>query len=109
MTRTAIADGRWFDRSKAISIEEGTYFNGNNHISNATGSQWNHERLYLTASGTWVLNEWSQYQGSGESYTAIVESDAADWLVKNERMDSIDDLPESIRESLKTLFDSMEA
>jgi hypothetical protein len=56
--------GKFFDMDKATKYEEDTYWNGNNHISKATGSQWSHEILFKTASGKWVLNCYSQYQGS---------------------------------------------
>lgn len=38
-------------------------WNGSNHISQATGSQWEHESLLRTAGGWWVLHRWSQWQG----------------------------------------------
>ncbi|MBZ5574867.1 MAG: hypothetical protein LAO09_23685 [Acidobacteriia bacterium] len=46
MTRQALTDGSgaWFDRSAAEAFEESTTWDGRNHISDATGSQWNHER-----------------------------------------------------------------
>ena len=45
MRRQATTDGSgsWFDLDKAESFEEETQWNGNNHISKATGSQWEHE------------------------------------------------------------------
>ena len=58
----------WFDADKA------SYYNGSNHIS----------RLYLTASGRWVLNEWSQWQGKLETYEAISQEHAILWLMRNE-------------------------
>ena len=76
MERTALDNGGWFDASKATLFEEYTYWNGNNHISCAARSQWGHEALYYTRSGNWVLNEWSQYQGSREVYRKINESAA---------------------------------
>jgi hypothetical protein len=55
-----------------------------NHISLATGTQWDHEILYRTKSGKWILYAWSQWQGSGESYEEISDKQAAAWLVRNE-------------------------
>ena len=60
----------WFDADKA------SYYNGSNHIS----------RLYLTASGRWVLKEWSQCQGL-ETYEAISQEDAIVWLMRNEHFE----------------------
>jgi hypothetical protein len=83
MKRQAICDGRWFDIDAATVFKEDTWFNGHNNISSATGSQWEHESLWRTASGKWILNHWSQYQGSAESWTEISNEEAARWLVKN--------------------------
>jgi hypothetical protein len=85
MQRQAISDGRWFDVDKAKKYSEDTWFDGSNHISCATGSQWEHEALYKTASGRWVLNHWSQRQGSADCWAEISEEDAARWLIKNNK------------------------
>jgi len=85
MTRIALTDGsgKWFDEDKAEVFNEDTDWDGNNRISCATGSQWNHETLYRTKSKRWVLNWWSQWQGSTETYTEIDDKTAAAWLVRN--------------------------
>jgi len=74
--------GRWFNPDAAQKWEEATRWDGSNHISLATGSQWNHEILYRTASGAWVLHWWSQWQGSAPSYRDISAKEAAAWLVR---------------------------
>jgi hypothetical protein len=86
MRREVLTDGtgRWFDLDKAERFEETTHWNGNNHISKATGSQWDHEELYRTAGGRWILHHWSQWQGSTPSWTEISADDAARWLSINE-------------------------
>jgi hypothetical protein len=76
--------GRWFDRGKAQRWKENTRWNGNNHVSCATGSQWEHETLYRTAGGVYVLHRTSQWQGSGESWDEVTASDAAGWLSRND-------------------------
>lgn len=85
MSRVALTDegGRWFDDDKADRFDEDTYWNGSNHISKATGSQWEHEAMYRTAGGVWILNCWSQCQGSVETYEEISKKSAAAWFVKN--------------------------
>lgn len=85
MQRIALTDGtsRWFDREKAEQFEEDTTWNGSNHISNATGSQWDHEVLYRTAGKQWILHHWSQWQGSTPTYEQIDDRQAAEWLVRN--------------------------
>ena len=80
MRRQTIDGGGWLDLDRAKKYDEDTRWDGNNHISVATGSQWNHEALYCTRKGVYVINSWSQWQGSGESWTRI---DAADWLMRN--------------------------
>jgi hypothetical protein len=91
MSRVQLTDdsGRWFDNEKGDNWGEATRWNGNNHISLATGSQWNHERLYKTASNRWILYAWSQWQGSMDSYTEISKTEALRWLAVNEH-----DMPE---------------
>lgn len=86
MTRIALTDGsgRWFNEESAEKFSESTYWNGSNHISAATGSQWEHEALYRTRSGIWVKNHWSNWQGSSETYSEISDKAAAIWLVENE-------------------------
>lgn len=83
--------GRWFDPDKAETWKEATWHDGNNFISRATGSQWEHEVLFRTAGGAWILHHWSQWQGSRESYTQISAKEAAAWLTVNEH-----DAPEEL-------------
>lgn len=89
MSRIVLTDGsgRWFDSKKAKFWKEGTRWNGNNRVSLTTGSQWDHEALYRTAGGVYVLNHWSQYQGSRETYEEISAEEAACWLSRNEYLD----------------------
>ena len=89
-----LTDGspRWFDVEKAVRFDESTTWDGNNNISDATGSQWDHEVLYRTASGAWVKHFSSQYQGHDESWTMVDEDDAFAWLLKNEHTEAV---PES--------------
>lgn len=79
MKRVALSDGNglWFDADKAEFFKEETYFNGSNHISKATGDQFEHEAIYITKSGKFILNHWSNWQGKGESYTEISKEEAA--------------------------------
>ena len=83
MKRQSLSDGQWFDLDAAEKFEEATWWNGSNQISEATGSQWEHEALYRTKSKRWVLNAWSQRQGHGETWEVIDDDSAARWLVKN--------------------------
>jgi hypothetical protein len=84
MKRISLTDGtgKWFDSETAVMFEEETYHNGSNWISKATGSQWNHERLYQTKSGRWILNTYSQVQGTPEAVYEIEAIEAAQWFGK---------------------------
>jgi hypothetical protein len=66
------------------SWEEATRWNGNNHISRATGSQWEHETLYRSARGRYYVVHTSQYQGTLPWARFLTEAEAAAWLLANE-------------------------
>ena len=83
MKRITLDDGRWFDREKAHQWVEGTWHDGRNFISLATNDQWDHETLFRTTGGKWILYQWSDRQGSDESWFEIDNDRAARWLVKN--------------------------
>lgn len=83
MHKQPLDDGTWFDLDQAQKFEEDTWWNGNNHISKATGTQFDHEVLYKTAKGAWVKHCHSQWQGTGESWATISEDEAKKWLIKN--------------------------
>ncbi len=61
--------------------EETTDWNGNNHISRATGSQWAHETLYKSAKGRYYIESTSQYQGSLPTARWLTPQEAARWLL----------------------------
>ena len=69
-----------FDANKALCYCEARRWDGSNHISLATGSQWEHERLYRTSGAKWILKHWS---AQGETYEEITAAQAASWLVQN--------------------------
>lgn len=82
----------WFDAEKAEPWNEATRWNGSNHISVPTGSQWDHERLYRTAGGRYVVSRWSQWQGAQDSYEYIDDEAAREWLLLNGHDDDIERL-----------------
>lgn len=85
MTRIAITDGsgRWFSQNTAEYFKEDTYHNGNNWISKATGTQFEHEGLYRTAGGRFILHKWTDYQGGPNTYEEVSNEDAAIWFSIN--------------------------
>ena len=108
MSRVALTDGSraWFDTKAAILFKEDTNWDGRNQISVPTGSQWEHEYLYYTKSGKWVLNDWSNYQGRTEGYRQISGQEAIDWLVQNRgfERDEMQELPEGVRLAVENGF-----
>jgi hypothetical protein len=89
MERQNLDGGGWFDRSAAQLWDEARRWDGRNHISVATGSQWEHERLYRSRKGLWILHAWSQWQGTRERWQVIGADEAAEWLVKNGHYDAV--------------------
>lgn len=71
----------WFNKETAKEFTEDTRWDGHNHISRATGSQWDHEQLYRTAGGNWVLYRWSQWEGVADRYQFLAEDEARTWLL----------------------------
>lgn len=95
MHRIALTDEQanptaaWFDKDRAEKYEESTRWNGSNHISEATGSQWDHEMLFRTAGGRYVLHTYSQWQGRPETYREIPEAEAIEWLIAQGHEDAV--------------------
>jgi hypothetical protein len=79
-----------FDYDKAERFEEDTRWDGNNHISVNTSSQWDHQQLLRTAGGRWVLNTWSQDQGRPETYEFISDDKAREWLLFNKEDEAVE-------------------
>jgi len=78
--------------SRAVqSWEEDTRWNGNNHISVNTGSQWEHEKLYKSSKGRYWLESWSQRDGLGSIARYLEPKKAATWLIRNK-----EELPEDL-------------
>lgn len=101
LTEDGIKTGQYFDADIAEYFKEEAFWNGHNQISKITGSQWDHETLWLTVSGKWILNRYSQYEGRGETYEIITPEDAAEWLVKNEYKDDM--IPEGLKGMIANL------
>ena len=74
----------WFNIDTATGYPEGTRWDGRNKISLATGASSEHQYLYRTAGGRWVVNHWSQWQGVPESYRFVTDEEAREWLIRCE-------------------------
>ncbi len=85
---TPVHDG-WFDLDKAEMFPQDTEWNGRNHISVHTGSQWDSQTLYRTSGGKWVLNHSSARQGTLPRYERIGDEQAMRWLIVNNSDDVV--------------------
>lgn len=88
MNRVMITDDEgvmvgWYDSDKSEGWSEGTRWDGDDTVSRATGSQYDHEELRRTAGGRWIVHSWSQWEGRGTRDRFLVDPEALDWLVKN--------------------------
>jgi hypothetical protein len=63
------------------SWDEETRFDGRNHVSKATGSQWEHETLYRSRRGRYYVVHTSQWQGSMPHAEWVSPEQAARWLM----------------------------
>jgi hypothetical protein len=80
-----MSDGTVVDTENASQHwDEATRWNGNNHISVATGSQWEHQTLYRSRRGRYYIEHTSQWQGSTPSAEWVSNEEAARWLLANE-------------------------
>ncbi len=98
MTRYKMDDGTVVDTDNATqSWDEAQRWDGSNHISVATGSQWHHQTLYRSRKGRYWLEHTSQYQGSTPHAEWIGKRTAAAWLLANDH-EVPDDLAEAAQE-----------
>jgi len=79
------------------SWNEITQWNGKNHISQATGSQWEHETLYQSRRGRYYVIQTSQWQGVTDHAFWLDSRDALAWLLRN-GYDTADDIPAGLIE-----------
>lgn len=84
MSRHALATGGWFDTAAANAYEETRRVEDGKSISLATGSEHQHETLYRTKGGTWVLHHWPSWRDQPEHWTQISPVQAASWMILNE-------------------------
>lgn len=84
MTRYAMDDGTVIDTDKSTqSWDEDTYWDGRNHISKATGSQWDHQTLYRSRKGRYYVEHTSQCQGKRDHVEWVSREVATQWLLSN--------------------------
>ena len=94
MSKYKMEDGSIVNTDKATkSWGEELDWDGNNHISRATGSQWDHEELYRSSKGRYYLEHTSQWQDSRPHAEFITNEEAALWLLANDY-----ELPQDLKE-----------
>ena len=109
MKRISLGGTSWFDYDSAITFDEDSNWEGRNHISKATGSQWDHETLLFTRKGKWVLNSYGSSCGQYDDYTVISEAKAIEWIVQNNRVNElVDPLPSEVSERIKKAVTDLE-
>lgn len=92
MSRYRMDDGIVVDTDQATSVwKEDHRWDGNNYVSLATGSQWDHETLYRSRRGRFYVESTSQWQGTSPRAEWVSPHDAAAWLTLNEH-----DIPEEL-------------
>jgi hypothetical protein len=92
MTRYRMDDGSIVDTDLARQMwEEVTRWDGNNHISRATGSQWDHQTLYQSRKKRYYTEYTSQWQGSRPHVEWISREEAARWILSQDH-----ELPEDL-------------
>jgi len=77
-------NGNVVNTEKSVQCwEEESYWDGSNHISKATGSQWDHETLYRSRKGRFYVVHESQWQGSHDHCEWVDEREAVRWILVN--------------------------
>ena len=106
MSRYEMSDGMVVDTENAsASWKEGTQWDGNNHISLATGSQWDHQTLYRSRRGRYYVECKSQWQGSTPSAEWVSNEEACRWLLANEHLETDDDFPADLAALVEAMID----
>ncbi|MFJ5850605.1 hypothetical protein [Streptomyces sp. NPDC092903] len=81
----------WFNSDSATAYKEATDWDGSNELSVNTRSQWDHQTLYRTKNGRWVLNHWSMRQNVAERYEFTDDTAAETWLICNQHNKAVEE------------------
>lgn len=104
MSRYRMDNGAIVDTTKASkSWDEATYWDGHNHISKATGSQWDHQTLYRSRRGSYYLEHTSAYQGTRPHVEWVSPQEATRWLLTNDY--DVDAMPADLIEHAEDLVE----
>ncbi len=76
--------GRWFDLDTAKQWREATcWAGGPDDVSRATGGEHQHEKLFLTTHGTFVLHSWDDANPTFDTWQEADWENAVKWLISN--------------------------
>ncbi len=101
MTRYRMSDGMVVDTAKASQKwEEATRWDGQNHISIPTGSQWHHETLHRSKRGRYYIERTSNYESECPTAEWIDAKEAVRWLLVNDC-----DLPVELQDLADNVID----
>lgn len=101
MAKHRMEDGTVVDTQNAVKDwKEDTFWDGRNHISKATGSQWHHQTLYKSRKGRYYVEHTSAYQGSRDHVEWVSREEAARWLLTNGH-----ELPEDLADLEKEIVE----
>ena len=105
MSRFRMSDDAVVDTKNASNHwDEDTRWDGRNHISCATGDQWQHETLYRSRKGRYYTVHSSNWDGSSDSAEWVSNEEAVRWLLDCAHLEV--DSPD-FPEELKPLVDSI--
>ena len=102
MSTYRMSDGMVVKTENAsLTWDEKTRWNGSNHISVATGSQWDHETLYRSRKGRYYIEHISQWQGSEPHAEWISDEEAVRWMITND----CEDIPDELKPLVDDIID----
>jgi hypothetical protein len=83
MARYKMDSGAVVNTDKATEHwAEATRWDGRNHVSVATGSQWRHETLYRSLRGNYYVETTSQNLSEAPGARFVTPQEAASWLLQ---------------------------
>ena len=86
MNKVSLSDnsGRWFDNDCAKEWHEAVMVaDDGTTVSMATGNSWEHETLYLTKSGSFVMHFVNDHNPTLAQYAEWDQKRAVKWLLAN--------------------------
>src|SRR5437016_2404935 len=82
--------GRWFDLEATRRFDESTAYAGDGvDVSRQTGNSWEHETLFLTTNGMFVLHCLNDRNPTLASFTEYPPDKAIPWLLANGYPDEV--------------------